>query len=108
MKKDAVYYGSQRGKFGESFNDNEFFTIPEALEAVNTHIVPKLPTDVKNQKLIEVSRENYGRGLKDPDYQAQSFSQEIECDVGHSPDYETRSKSAGRKCFNNQKGKTSD
>lgn len=38
-KKKTVDYASQRERFENSFKGNEFLTIQEALEAVNTRIV---------------------------------------------------------------------
>lgn len=62
--KDVAYYIAQRGKFEESFKGNEFLTISESLEAVNTHIISLLTSDIKTWKLIGVSRENMEDALK--------------------------------------------
>lgn len=43
---------------------NEFLTIPEALDAVNTRTISLLTTDVKSRKLIWVSRETMDETLK--------------------------------------------
>lgn len=48
-KKDVAYYVAQRGKFEDSFKENEFLTIPEALEAVNIRRVSLLTSDVKTR-----------------------------------------------------------
>lgn len=57
-KKDVAYYASQRNKFETSFKDNEFLTIPEALEAVNTRT-----SDVRSRKLMGARGGNHGRGI---------------------------------------------
>lgn len=55
-KKDAEYYAEQRSKFQDTFKEDEFFTIVEALQAVNARIVSLLTSDVKSRKLIGVRR----------------------------------------------------
>lgn len=44
-KKDADYYAEQTKTFEDSFKENEFLTITEALEAVNTRIVSLLTSE---------------------------------------------------------------
>lgn len=50
-----------RGKFEDTFKVNVFHTVPEALEAVNTHIVSLLTTNVKTWS----QQGETGRGIKD-------------------------------------------
>lgn len=57
QKKDAAYYAGLKSKYEELIKGNEFLTIPEALNTVNTRTIFLLTTDVKSLKLIGVSRE---------------------------------------------------
>lgn len=63
-KKDANFYEEQRKTFEGTFKENEFLTIPEALEAVNTRLIALLTSDVKSRKLTGVSRETMVEVLK--------------------------------------------
>lgn len=56
-KKDANYYAQHYDKYDDYARVNEFLSIPETLEAVNTKATSLLTTDVKTRKLIGVSRE---------------------------------------------------
>lgn len=64
LKKDGAFYLNQRTKYEESFRENEFLTIPEALDAVSTCTISLLTSDVKTRKLIGVSRETMEEALK--------------------------------------------
>lgn len=41
---------NKKNKFEDSFNENEFLAVPEALEAVNMRIVSLLTSVVKSRK----------------------------------------------------------
>lgn len=63
-KKDAVYYANLRTKYEEFIKGNEFLTIPEVLNAVNTQTISLLTTNMNSRKLIGVSRETTEEVLK--------------------------------------------
>lgn len=56
-KKGVAYYNEQKEKYEKYVKGIEFFTIPEALDAVNGRIISLLTFDVKSRKLIVISRE---------------------------------------------------
>lgn len=64
VTKDATYNASQKEKFENSFKGNEFLTINEALEAVNTRTISLLTSDIKTWKLIGISRDAMEDALK--------------------------------------------
>lgn len=49
-KKDSSFYEQQRQKYEKYLQGNEFLTIPEALEAVNTKVISMLSTDIKSRR----------------------------------------------------------
>lgn len=63
-KKGAAYYVDQRGNFEDSFKGNEFLTLTQSLEDINTRIVSLLTSYVKTRKLIGVRNENMEETLK--------------------------------------------
>lgn len=61
-KKDLAYYAEQRAKYEDSFKGNEFLTISESLDAVNTRTNSLLTTNMKSRQLIGVQLGKHGRG----------------------------------------------
>lgn len=63
-KKDSAYYEEQRGKYEKYLQGDEFLTIPEGLGAVNAKVISLVTSDIKNRRLIRVSRDSTEESLK--------------------------------------------
>lgn len=62
--KGAYYNARLKAKYGDYIRGNEFFTIPEVLDAVNTKTIFLLTTYVKRGKPIGVSKETMEEARK--------------------------------------------
>lgn len=63
-KKDAAYYSTQRTKSEKYIKGNEFHTILEGLDTVNTRTICLLTIDMMSCKFIGVSRETREEAIK--------------------------------------------
>lgn len=63
-KKTPEGYVAFQEKYGPFTNDNEFLTIPEALEAVSTRTLSLLINDIVTRRLIGVCKDTMKEALK--------------------------------------------
>lgn len=72
--QNTNYYAQLQSKYNEYLRSDEFLTITEALDAVNSKTISLLTTDVRTRRLIFVSRETMEEDQKNLKIEAELLS----------------------------------